>query len=117
MRGASGGHDHVADAVVAVDDRIRKRLGNGGGDTLAELGHRQMARRVHAPELVPAAHLALEVAARSLERLEVGRIDVDGVDVHQVVDEVEPERAARLGVAEDGGSSSRTTVPSTNSMT
>ena len=48
------------------------------------------------PELREAAHLALEVAARPDEVGDAGALHVDRVDLDQRVDEVEPERAARL---------------------
>ena len=51
----------------------------------------EIARLVDLPELREAAYLPLEVAARAHEVGDAGRAHVDGVNLDEGIDEVEPE--------------------------
>ena len=84
----AGVHD-VAQAVVAVHDRGRAGLGDVRAQPARDLvDRRQLARGVVLPQAGEAPHLALEVARRLAEALQAARLPVDGVDLHERVDQL-----------------------------
>ena len=83
------GREHrVVEAVVAVHDRRRRRLRQPGAQPAGELvDRRELARLRPLPLLAPAPHLAFEVAVGMAEVGEPDRVVVDGVDLHEHVDQ------------------------------
>ena len=75
MRVGSFGRDHhVPEAVVAVHDGGRERVGDVLGQEAADLvDGGDLARLVDLPQLREAPHLALEVAAGPREVVELRR--------------------------------------------
>ena len=111
--------EHVAEPVVAVGDRHallgREALGEAAGDLL---DRRQLAGLRALPLGAPALHLAFDVALAFGEVAEADLVDVDGVQVGEHVDQVEPGRptvARRVSSAPLSALSS--TTPSTKPIT
>ncbi len=82
----------LPEPVVAVDDGERQRLGHRAGEPFADrLDVGEIPRLVDLPQLRKAAYLPLEIAALAHEVGDARRAHVDGVDLDEGVDEVEPE--------------------------
>ena len=81
-----------------MHDGERQRVGDRRAEPLPHLGHRQLAGRVHRPELHEPPHLTLGVASRTHERREAGLGHVRPVDLDERVDQVEPKPAPGLGI-------------------
>ena len=82
--------------------RLGLVLGQPRGDAVE---HRQLARAVVLPQPAEAAQLAVEVAGRLAVALEPAGAPVDGVDLHQRVDQLLADPRARRSSSSAGGTS------------
>ena len=91
------GEHHVPEAVVAVHDRRRWRLGDRVLQAANDLLNlRDRARLGAAPLFAPAAHLAFEVAIRPAEITEPDSVVVHCVELDQRFDKAPAHRRALL---------------------
>ena len=115
----AGGEHRVAEPVVAVDDRGRRRLGHVCRAASARPPRpRELARAVVLPQPDEAPQLALQIAGRLAEALQPDRRPVDRVQLDERVDQlIGDPRRARSGVSSGSGIESVITSPWTSSIT
>ena len=114
MRPAVGVGEAVPEAVVAVGDDRALLHGQPLAEALGDLvDGRQLAGLGVRPLRAPALDLALDVALAAGEVAEPDRVDVDGMEVGEDVDEVLARLLAQRRVERAAFSGLSSTTPST----
>ncbi len=94
------------------------RLGQILGQPSADLlDLRELPRAVVLPEPREPTQLTLQISRRLAETLEADRGPVDGMELHERVDQLSATRARSAGVSSGAGSSVVITSPATCSIT